>query len=1174
MKNSLFYQIKLFEKYYIKGRSMKKKIFSIFGVVLTLVMLVGMFVPATPVAAQAYTPNQWNAMVVPSFIGDIVTGPLDTIHAGTSIYDFAVGSDGKTIYAVGAQAAAPATFIAKSPMAGKVWSDLALPTGYANPFKLVAVAPDNPNVVAVVDNNDRVFYSTNGGSTWADLGIPGDASEVITDIDISPARADALLGRDIVVCTQDPTLVGAADAFTITFGAAADSGTITVTAGSVLATPAAGATVAGGAVAVTITPALGAVAWTTPAGAGTILVQALASSTGSWARTTGNATAAITTDPDLDASVVATGGAFSLPDATFGDVYLVGDTTSWVNESASVGIGGIYDFYAVKCEPNWLGGRSVAAVGFAAAPHFVVIRTSPLARTLVCDFTMAVGAYTLPTDTDMAAAPVGGRASLALPGDFDSTSPLGIVGYVGWYSPGGGTQDVFRQDFATTRKLEIQADIPVHSIDFKGTIAGGTLFAGVMMSIGPFRIPWVYSSANPQVNAPTWMSTAKGPTGPADVAGGTIVVKMAPDYDTSKTAYAATGLLYWLGAGANDESSFSYSKNGGLSFNGISFIDSRIDSLDDVMPAPDNKTLFLSTTNTPSANASLWKTTAMPPAVGAWERVNLRGAPFTTTGTYIIRLSPDYLTDNTLYWCDYGGTDIQLTSMGGDIFANRTAPVAIQDVAVESKDIVYLAQTLTNSIYKSTNGAWFFSLPITAPVARVYTLTMAPTYPEKPKAGNVLVGGTMGGVALSLDGGASYIPLAAGVGGGANMQVVADKNFAANNLIYAAGSGAVGIWRYQFGVSTAWEQINTAAVATGMATESAHLYASPAAIVAGAGVQRSLYPFLPDIALLTFTSMDINGVGSTFTALPSALRAAGTATSTWLWAIDTVAPNRLMAYEDTMAKAVVTVTVPANIPTDPMTGRNLDFIISWNKVSNAIGYNVGIYTDADCTQLWIQAPFIGGTPPPYVGYVPSQALLPTWVVGNGALAANTKYYVRVFVLDETTTDAIDSPSAPPEIKVVSFTVAAGAPIEMPAAGPTLLSPTPGDMNVPLRPGFSWATMPGATAYEFILATDAALTKTIGGTPATVNTPNFQLTADLEYDTTYYYAVKVTAPAPSPQSIASFHTMAKPAPPPPPPVTIPPAPAPITPAWIWAIVIIGAILVIAVIVLIVTTRRTP
>ncbi len=41
---------------------------------------------------------------------------------------------------------------------------------------------------------------------------------------------------------------------------------------------------------------------------------------------------------------------------------------------------------------------------------------------------------------------------------------------------------------------------------------------------------------------------------------------------------------------------------------------------------------------------------------------------------------------------------------------------------------------------------------------------------------------------------------------------------------------------------------------------------------------------------------------------------------------------------------------------------------------------------------------------------------------------------------------------------------------------------------------------------------------------------------------------------------------------PPVVTVPPAPAPITPAWIWVIVIIGGVLVIALIVLIVRTRR--
>jgi hypothetical protein len=49
----------------------------------------------------------------------------------------------------------------------------------------------------------------------------------------------------------------------------------------------------------------------------------------------------------------------------------------------------------------------------------------------------------------------------------------------------------------------------------------------------------------------------------------------------------------------------------------------------------------------------------------------------------------------------------------------------------------------------------------------------------------------------------------------------------------------------------------------------------------------------------------------------------------------------------------------------------------------------------------------------------------------------------------------------------------------------------------------------------------------------------------------------------------------PAPPPAQEIVIPPAPTPeeIAPGYIWAIIIIGAVLVIAVIVLIVRTRRT-
>ena len=1014
---------------------MKSKFFSILGVVLTLIMLGAMFVPATPVAAQAYTPNRWNAMEIPA------PAPVFKLLGG-DVTAFAVGPDGHTIYAT--DTAGP-TSLYKSPNGGTAWAPVTLPAGFTGLARLVAVAPDDPNVVAVVDTAaiGVVWFSRNGGATWASLGVPtgAAATEVVTDIAVSQSRADALLGRDIVACTQDTT-------------------------------------------------------------------------------------------------------------GAFGDVYLIGDSGTWVNESNSVAIGATYDFYAVKFEPNWLGGRSVVAVGFnATQTHFVVIRTAPLALALVVDATMAATGAVMPTSANIAS------ASLALPSDFDSTNPPAIEGYVGLNGAAGPNYDVYRQDFLNTRKLEIATIQPITSISFLGTLSGGTLAAGGITPPGP----QVWTSANPNTALPTWAPCNKPPTGAAATGA---KVQLAPDFDTSKVIFASTTGL---------EAAFSRSTNGGVSFNQIGLINTNVNTLDDVMPAPDNATLFLSTSNFGPGNASLWRSTT-PPTPDSWERVQLR--PNTI---YIIRLSPDYLTDATLYWCKLLGNDIQLSNTKGELFANRTAAVApLQDLTVESKDIVYMASG--NNVYKSTNGSWFYNLPVPAPMAATRTLAMAPTYPEKPKAGNVIAGGFAGEVGLSTDGGASFFPLAAGVGGGFT-QVCADKGYASNNMIYA-GSTNGAIFRFEVGVSTAWEAIDITAFGagnpvTGLATESGTLYGAYWWGAFNSAVDRTLAPFVPDITQLTFVQMDVGAVGYRFNRVPSSLRAAGTATETWLWAIDTSGWN-LISYNDTMAKTVVKVNVAANIPNDPTTGRNIDFIISWAKPSNATAYDVGIYTDADCSQLWLAAPY---APALYFGYIPSDVLNPSWRVPNGQLAGGQKYYVRVFCTDQAPADAIDSPRAPPAIKVVSFTVAAGAPIEMPAAGPTLLSPQPGDMNVPLRPGFSWATMPGATgatgalSYEFVLATDSALTQTLAGTPATVNAPSFSLSADLTYDTTYYYAVRVTAPTSSAQSIASFHTMAKPVEPLP-PVTIPAQPAPITPAWIWAIVIIGAILVIAVVVLIVTTRRTP
>jgi len=89
------------------------------------------------------------------------------------------------------------------------------------------------------------------------------------------------------------TLPDSGDTFTISSGAVADSGKITVASGAVSVTTAGGAT---------YSATTGA--WTTPAAGGTVVVSATAgSAAGRWTSTMASATVAVTNDADVDATI-------------------------------------------------------------------------------------------------------------------------------------------------------------------------------------------------------------------------------------------------------------------------------------------------------------------------------------------------------------------------------------------------------------------------------------------------------------------------------------------------------------------------------------------------------------------------------------------------------------------------------------------------------------------------------------------------------------------------------------------------------------------------------------------------------------------------------------------------------------------------------------------------------
>jgi hypothetical protein len=190
--------------------------------------------------------------------------------------------------------------------------------------------------------------------------------------------------------------------------------------------------------------------------------------------------------------------------------------------------------------------------------------------------------------------------------------------------------------------------------------------------------------------------------------------------------------------------------------------------------------------------------------------------------------------------------------------------------------------------------------------------------------------------------------------------------------------------------------------------------------------------------------------------------------------------------------------------------------------------------------------------------------------------------------DELSTDAIVSQWSDP----VSFTVAAASY----TVGPTLQAPILGGTDVPVKPGFTWAAITDMVKWEFELSTNPATTARgyfidalVGLTGANaLVTPGWQCDKTLDYGTNYFWHVQgINATGgTTPWATGTFTTIAAGV------FTCPldgltfatqaelqahnaVAHAPVipqTPAYIWAVVIIGAILVVVVIALIFTTRR--
>jgi hypothetical protein len=1226
----------------------KMKISKILGVGLALVMVFSLmvgFMPAQKAEAQAWTPNQWGTLSIPTATG--------AVRLAADCNLIALGPDGMTFYAASNQAGATALY--RSVNGGKSWTAFtnlpAAPAASAVTFPIteLAVAPDDPNIVAFVDSNfvtstaGNIYLSTNGGAIWSPMVNVGTvtgfvAASVIQDLDISEATAG---GREYMVCTANP--VGAIDNGNVfIFGTAAAP-----------------------------------LAWT-------------------------EIGAAAGGDPIDNAGLEGmdfTACAFTPGYAGTKVILVIGSTDNI--DTAPAGL-----WPAAQQNDTLLNIKNTSFPGWDAAP--------------------AQGFTGWPVDIEVAAGDSPSEAlivasGIALPSDFDPTIADGRRVYVYWDSNSAtATDDAYRVDNDICRELNVAAGAAIRltSIAYGGVREAGTLFVGDLA--GAYAGSQVRRCADPWATLPTWKTSPKPPTGGSAAAPGTASVQVAlpADFMASNIVYAGT-----RGTAIDDQSAFSISRDGGVSFNGLSLIDTcsgtAFDAILDVAPSADGKNLFMATADTAAARPeSLWKSTSSPLG-GSWERV--LAVNFNDTG--IIRLDPDYATTSVLYFAETfigGNRAIRYSTNGGQTYSNRFFPADITDFAVQSKDVIYaLIGTTTR---KTTNAAWGWGLPKNTGLTAPATVMVAPN-------GDVFVGGT-GNVAYSTDAGETYGRMTAGIGAGAGLlQVAVDKAYDTNKTVYAASSTATeGIYRWTLGTSTAWEQIRTVAGSmTGLVqwdgilygswinvgtTGSVHVagdtfrinsapalladngtitcttgrvritvvssvvgnvtvngaaaavtltpggsatwaiiigsailtnyievealtantngtwtsvvgtsvawvsvdtapvdawvvpgpgiaaygYSLPTAEIpvvgvtagVGSGAERTLGP-LDQVADIAWQTLDVGAAAATFNRPPSALKVSGGG-GNWLFAINNIAAPTLMAYDDSMAGAAITMTCPAKVPADPGTGRNNSFVMKWTQVSNANQYHVFIWSSATMPDLVYAAPNSPGAP---AAYNPLVAAVPSWEVPANILASGRDYWVSARAVNQATGDGNRSPWS----ARAKFSVEYTAPVEAPYAGPVLLGPAPGATGVSLKPGFAWGPVSGAIKYEFELSTNPGVTAGgyfvdalvgLTGTNALVTTA-WQCDKDLGYATNYYYHVKAfTASGETGWTTGTFSTITAGV------FTCPldgltfatqaelqahnaVAHAPVipqTPAYIWAVVIIGAILVIVVIALIFTTRRVP
>ena len=571
-----------------------------------------------------------------------------------------------------------------------------------------------------------------------------------------------------------------------------------------------------------------------------------------------------------------------------------------------------------------------------------------------------------------------------------------------------------------------------------------------------------------------------------------------------------------------DESGFSISNDSGLHWVQVSLIDTTV-ILKDVAVASRPQSIFMTSTST-SHVESVWRSAGDP--VGKyWGRVL---AVDVLSDNIVTRVSPHYRDDYTVYVCEIGQTYISdnsslwVSNDRGNSWTRYIAPPGVIDMEVVDKNVSYLALP-GGFITKTENGGKYWKNAISSELSKNITML------SLSENNTILVGGSLGNVSYSMDGGKSYTRIPRSMPEHGAVQVVADSGFNQNKIIYAGCGNS--IYRWTIGQSSSWENIRTIPdddKISGMASVDGILYGlwyntDNTTLGTGSGAERSLAPTLP-LGSIEWDSLRAKAGGATFNIDPTSLRYQVTPTSVILWTIDTSITDTttndetaLMIYIDCLAfnGPNLTMNDKKAIDCDTATGRSEEVNFSWGAVCEDTAYQLQIFKDSnltwrffDCEDAW---PFLvpADLLSPAFPYMGGQARKLPIITDNKTLPlleCGHTYYWRIRTRAAASGDVIRSPWS----ETRSFSVKPGFKVATPYYGPQLLEPK-GGCGCPCEGpvSFSWTPFKGTTSYKYELSQNADMSSPL--VTATVGLTGYEYQGQLECGKSYFWRVRADQP---------------------------------------------------------------